>query len=81
VRATLKLEPSLLIPEGTANGWALAFSIVIACALAWVRSTLWPFCVADAALNDTELNWSSGRTPFAPDGASSIHSADDSDDA
>jgi hypothetical protein len=49
VRATLKLEPSLAIPDGTANAWWLPFSIVIACAFAW----LW---TADAALNDTELN-------------------------
>jgi len=81
VRATLKLEPSLPMPDGTANGWALPFSIVIACALAWARSTVWPFWMAEAALNDTELNWSSGNTPLDPLGASSTHSAEDSDEA
>ena len=30
VRATLKLEPSLPIPDGTASGWLFEFSIVIA---------------------------------------------------
>src|SRR5258708_11713244 len=33
VRATLKLEPSLPIADGTASGWLLLLSIVIACAL------------------------------------------------
>src|SRR5438105_2259897 len=81
VRATLKLEPSLLIPDGTASGWLFALSIVIGFAPDWTRLTVCPFWMAVAPLKATEPKLSSGTTPFGPEGASSIHSAEDRLDA
>jgi hypothetical protein len=40
VRATLKLEPSLPIADGTASAWLFAFSIVIGCAPVWEMSSV-----------------------------------------
>jgi hypothetical protein len=80
VRETLKLDPLLPIGEGIASGWLFAFSIVIGLAPASRTSTLLLPWVAEAAVNETELKLSSGRIPPGPDGASSIHSADDSVD-
>ena len=77
VRATLKLDPSLPMADGTASGWLLEFSIVIGCAPAWLRLTDCPFCTALAALNPTVPKLSSGTMPLGLAGASSTHSADE----
>jgi hypothetical protein len=80
VRVTPKLAPSLPIAEGIASGCPFASTSVIGVAAASPRLTSLPLSVADPPLNETELKLSSGRMPPGPDGASSIHSADDSVD-
>ena len=78
----LKLAPSLPRPDGRASGWPPRPIIVTGWPPAPAMVTVWPSLTAEAWLKLIAPKLSSGSClPRAALGASSIHSAEDIDEA
>src|ERR1700730_16305290 len=81
VRVTLKLAPPAPRAEAAASCTPEPLIIVICFAPAAAAVTVCWFSTAEALVNWTVRNWSSRTMPRPELGASSIHSADDPDEA
>ena len=81
MRLTLKLAPSLPSDEGIASGWSAPSAMVTAFAFAAAIVFFAPSATALPLVNFTVPKLSSGAIPRPTLGASSIHSADDLEEA
>lgn len=77
---TLKLELSPPRADGVAIGWPVELTIVIGSASSWAILTCLPSMTVVAFWNCTLPNWSSVSSRRPAVGASSTHSADDSEE-
>ena len=80
VLLTVKLAPSLPIPEVVTKAWPAALIIVTDCALLCDKFSEVPFITVDAPENDTLPKLSIGITVLPLLGASCIHSAEEWDE-